>query len=247
MQLDLNDHVKELNDSTCIYKYFSECDFIKYILNDKTLLFKNVKNWKDSHEGRLKEFIEQTKRIETQQYLGCCWSLEQDDSLLYKDWNDGNSSANADLKKYGSDALWQIYSGNCGVRIQTTIGKVKQAIKSSHNIDLIKHGQVVYLPDFVNGLATTNVNENALFIKRIPFRHEMEYRFIVKDKNCQNSNVIININPFDLIDEVLISPGIGSDEAKIRSLYNKLTSHQCFGSYKVQISQLYGYISQEIT
>jgi len=138
--------------------------------------------------------------------------------------------------------MWQIYCREGGVRAQTTIGKFKEIIGSDHNIELFKHGAVTYLTKslFHQEARISNI-DNTLFVKRIPFRHEMEYRFIVKPIVDTQSHVT-KIKPFELFDSFLISPGMKNTEIEIsKCIYNKLTRL----TSSVNISQLYGSISQE--
>ncbi|SHN93124.1 hypothetical protein BHECKSOX_2178 [Bathymodiolus heckerae thiotrophic gill symbiont] len=110
--MDLNDEIKELPDETCIYKYIDTLSFLNYVLIEKTILFNNIKNWKDSDEGLLQGFICSKTNKEIPIYLGCCWSLEQENENLYRDDSDGLKQANSEIVEYGSDALWQIYCNN---------------------------------------------------------------------------------------------------------------------------------------
>jgi len=259
MNINISDYVRELPDDTPIYKYISKDVFFDHFFKEEgTIQFQKVSNWKDGQEGLLRDFIDKCKGEDGNiNYLGCCFSLEQDMSCAFEP--SLFVSANNELADFGSDAMWQIYCPNGGVRIKTTIGRVRSAIiKYCDQIEMIKHGKVLYLPNKVDPpFAKINIDKNALFIKRVSFRHEVEYRFVfcIKEKD----KAFLPFNPFDMVDEFLVSPADTPDAAMLaKCIYRKIyaeVERKVGYDYSVgkighkpvvRISQLYGEISQEM-
>lgn len=259
MNIDLSQHVMEMPDDTPIYKYMSRDVFFNHFFKNRgTIQFQQVSNWKDGQEGLLKEFIDKCQGEDRNiKYLGCCFTLEQDmscalDSSLYAAEND-------ELAEFGSDAMWQIYCPDGGVRVKTTIGKIRSAIGScDEGIKLIKNGKVFYLPNSLpSSYSISNVDNNSLFIKRVNFRHEVEYRFILEKKGGEK--FFLPVDPFEMVDEFLISPA-DTEDTKIlaKCMYRNITAEvEKEVGYKfsvgeveskppVRISQLYGCVSQEV-
>ncbi|OOV87272.1 hypothetical protein [Oceanospirillum linum] len=245
-----------LPDDTPIYKYIDKKTFFDYYLNtdQPTLLFRNIHEWYDSHEGRIKGMLkafdsktgiaQETQDI--QSYLGSCWALCTDDERLY-DSNIELELANNELVKFGSDAMWQTYCPEGGVRIQTTIGKLRGILEGFEYL----HGRMKYATQRVAvGRSRTGIKDGALFIKRIPFRHENEYRFIITLPK-QTQSLSLQFELMDLVDEFLVSPKKkqGCDSEQIKKAITKQTSYQLADFHftvgeretkpRIRISELY--------
>lgn len=249
--MDFNDYIYELGCETPIYKYISKKDFKEYYLCDSsTLLFQDVRNWKDGGEGLLNEFIEKCRGEKPTTFLGCCWTREKAPDRFYKDEGLAEK-ANESLASYGSDSMWQIYCPDGGVRIKTTIGKVHDII-SKNNLKIHKHAKVGYFSSSVG----CNVGSNAFFIKRPGFIHENEYRFILSP--CSRTEVSLEFELFDAIDEFLISPALSDQSNEARDIFrfiNEKIERDIGFDYsvgrrnnkpEVNISQLYDPVSQEV-
>ncbi len=95
---------------------------------------------------------------------------------------------------------------------------------------------------------------SALFMKRISFQYETEYRYIiVPNQHLKEDMITVPINDlYDFIDEILVSPATASNEWISRTLYKigyKISPpHSGLnaknGKQFRRISQLYGLISQ---
>ena len=141
-----------------------------------------------------------------------------------------------------SDAMWRIYSPESnGVRIRTTIPKLADSLASGlqpwQNVQCFI-GKVKYLNnkkmmDFANTVFKGKINPEAyelaktLLIKRPAFSHENEVRLLYFEKENGKSGSIYkyDIDPHDLIDQIMIDPRLDYSEfqkvkAEIKSKTN---------------------------
>lgn len=177
-----------------LYKYLSLDTFIEHVLLRGTILFQSVQNWPDCTEGKSLEVARaleglgqkispHTEELLAGNTLGCCWSLEHDCE---------------EFKRFGSDAMWQIYCRDGGVRIKTSFKKLEQALEGN-GIESEKQiaRKVTY------GMSSgTHIDQ--LFQKKKVYQHESEYRVILQ--KMPEPVLKLNINPIRFIDEVMISP-----------------------------------------
>ncbi len=130
-----------------------------------------------------------------------------------------------------SDAMWRIYSpSSSGVRIRTTIPKLAHSLASKlqpwQNVQCFI-GKVKYLNnanmmEFANTVFKGKINPQAyelaktLLIKRPAFRHENEVRLLYFEKDNGTSGNIYkyDVNPHDLIDQIMIDPRLDYAEFK---------------------------------
>lgn len=251
---------EKLPDDTAIYKYIDADTFFDYYLNtdQPTLLFRNIHEWYDSHEGLINDMLKafDNKRgiaqetRDLQSYLGSCWALCADDERLYGS-DEELELANNELVEFGSDAMWQTYCPIGGVRIQTTIGKLRNKLEGFEYV----HGLVKYASHKrAAGTTCSGIRDGALFTKRIPFRHENEYRFIITLPE-QTQSLSLRFELMELVDEFLISPKkkLGCDSEHIKKAITEKRSYQLADLHftsgeretkpRVRISKLYDKVS----
>jgi len=119
----------DLDLNTPIYKYLSMEAFF-FLLNYRRMMFSRLSTWPDAFEGAIFEFFKQIENDDNasskikNHFLGCSWTLQTEDSCFYND-ADEHEKAEEELRKSGSASMWEGYCKNGGVRIKTTIGKVK--------------------------------------------------------------------------------------------------------------------------
>jgi hypothetical protein len=124
-----------------------------------------------------------------------------------------------------SDAMWRIYSPNqLGVRIRTTRHKLRDQLNaaSTNNEIRFRIQSVKYKPESVlnyeiEAIADELANSfrlsqafDSLFMKRRAFKHEAEVRVAIYKKAADSADtplgVGVTIEPFDLIESILIDP-----------------------------------------
>lgn len=106
-----------------IYRIFG-IERLFQLINEETLALLAPRKWEDPYEKALQDLLETKNKFKI---YGLCWS-----------------------SRSRSDALWRIYSPNkLGVRVSTTIGRVIDSIRDSHefNNDNLFVGAVSYLPE----------------------------------------------------------------------------------------------------
>lgn len=245
-----------LPDNTPIYKYFSSITAIS-LFTSESLVFQRISNWKDAFEGfRFTFYMTKTadRKLRNELlYYGSSWTLQREDKRLYSS-DHLYAKANIEIEKNGSAAMWEDYCKDGGIRIKTTIGKMKEILSGYK--DMI-HASVFYEPGLDFELYPKEKEEH-LFHKRTCFRHENEYRFFIKNlKNVQIVKVPIS-NMTEFIEEVLIHPAAKNDAWKAQALYRLIANdlsynYDCNGEFRAKrkfpnchISQLYSLISEEL-
>lgn len=252
-----------LKSETPIYKYLSTEAFL-YLLHYRNLMFSNLSSWPDAFEGARFEFFKQMK-IEDEyhhktkdHFLGSSWTLQTENSCFYTD-PDEHEKAEEELRKCGSTSMWEGYCKNGGVRIKTTIGKIETVINEQESDYRCHKGEVHYEPSgYWKKTLSSSGLISKLFIKRVSFRHESEYRFIlVANEDIKTSPIFFNVGRlYDFVDEFLIAPATSNNIWIAKMLYQYAvststspdipgTNHKD-GEQYCRISNLYGNISEEI-
>lgn len=198
-----------------IYRIIPYNRFLELFNTKKNTLVK-TKKWEDTFENfalKSKLKFPDGSQIELDTYerlYGQCWT-----------------TSNA------SDAMWRIYSPDKrSVRIRTSVDKLLTSLLMANvNTSMTQEciGKVEYLPEreIVNR-AKTAFNNNgqmtfgslfrSLLVKRKAFEHEKEIRLIYLDWGYdlpKNDIYQYEIDPHDLISQVMIDPRISYDEFKV--------------------------------
>ena len=244
--------MENLPAETPIYRYMAIDTFLHFFTS-RSLAIQRVSSWPDFFEGKRFLFFKKNGLIDTQyspdDYFGSSWSLQQDDVRLFNSER-GFERSCEEIRELGSAAMWDAYCKGGGIRVKTTIGKVLAALGAHKEL---WHGKVYYEPslDFTKKPETI---EETLFHKRTCFRHEDEYRFILRSRDEVDLLHFEIGDMRDFIDELLVSP---SRSAWIsRAIYqlvayspislrredmNSKDNHQY-----CRISRMYGFISEDL-
>lgn len=97
--------------------------------------------------------------------------------------------------------MWKVYNKGITCRIQTTIDKLINAIKPEHGYDIL-------LSDVSYSNVKLDSADNYVFNKSIYYWGEQEMRMCVLSNE---DHVILNINPFSMIEGIVLSPFITKD------------------------------------
>lgn len=251
------------SEDTPLYKYLSTEAFL-HLIEFRRLMFSRITGWPDSFEGSRFAFLGKTDKLTDfpgrtkDDFFAMCWSLQVEDPRLFNDGAD-HKRAVEELRKNGSAAMWESYCRNGGVRIATTVGKLNSLIQSKANECTVFRGRVYYEP---TDSWTITINAptliSTLLHKRVSFRHENEYRYIlVPDRVILDPFVTIEVDSiYQLFDEILVSPATSGNKWVSRALYhvgvdltinrenNNMNSKD--GHQFCRISQLYSTIPQTI-
>jgi len=255
---------EDLPPETPLYRYLSTESFL-YLLEFARVMFSKISEWPDSFEGTRYEFLKKARDdkefSETQKddFFISCWTLQTEESCLYKDASVFDA-AQKELALHGSAAMWESYCRNGGVRIQTTLGKVQQLFQDKLSGWKIYRGKVYYEPadNWVMTLQTPSL-VSTLLHKRVSFRSESEYRFVLlPNAKVSEPRETVKIDDlYDFLDAILISPATSSNVWLSRTLYNiavgitiKPPKRTCINwkdeKQFCRISQLYKHISETV-
>jgi len=261
-EIDKDTLNNQLPDDTVLYKYLNVESYL-YLLQYQAINVSRIIDWPDYYEGLRFDFFKRahpeleldlaTNKLED--FFVSCWSLQEEDRRIY-DSDKEFDEANAELDKHGSAPMWESYCPNGGVRIKTTIAKLKQCFNSSFPEYKIIHGKVYYESrnTWTKTTNTTNILSNSLFHKMIPFRYESEYRYIVVNNKQNNSGIKFKLqveNLLEFIDGILVSPAMAKKSWPSKTLYDMSVNLTRGSNYKngeryCFISQLYDRISENI-
>lgn len=253
----------DLSGETPIYKYLSIEAFL-YLLEFRRLTFSRITNWSDAYEGSRFEFFKKIKQDhqfannEKQDFYASCWSLQTEELCLYETSAEYQKAID-ELQQNGSASMWGSYCKKGGVRVKTTLCKMNNLLEAELDKIAIFRGKVYYEPQG-SWNKTLKCSEliTTLLMKRVSFRHEAEYRYIlVPEEKEQTPTLTVKIeNLFDFFDEILIGPATVSTKWIPRTLYNMAVGlsigpnmqgiNHKNGKQFCKISQLYGHISQHI-
>ncbi len=262
-EICLFDGEQDLPEETPLYRYLSTESFL-HLMEFKRLLFTRITDWPDSFEGSRFAFLSKAhNQIDfpgrtKDDFFAICWSLQTEDRRLF-DHDADHDKAVEEIRENGSAAMWESYCKNGGVRIATTAGKLNKLFESRTADCKVFRGKVYYEPIDSWGVtikAPTLVS--TLLHKRVSFRYESEYRYIlVPDHATHDPVVTAEIDSiYQFLDEILVSPATSRNKWISRTLYqvgvdltinrenhcvNSKDSHQF-----CRISQLYNAISQTI-
>ncbi|MEA3333545.1 MAG: hypothetical protein U9Q58_08105 [Pseudomonadota bacterium] len=263
MEACVFDGETDLNPDTPIYQYMAIEKFL-YFLKYRQITFSKLSSWPDAREGARFEFIreihddEKYSQKTINHFLGSSWTLQIENQCKYSS-KDERQKAEEEIQKHGSASMWETYCRQGGVRIKTTIKKLENLVSGQHNNYQFYRGVAHYAPEnYWSKTLSTSGLISKLFIKRVPFRHESEYRFILDSENeIQVDHIFFDINNlYDFVDEFLIAPATSKDIWISRMLYHYAVSitnspeingtNQKTDMKYCRISQLYGNISHEI-
>lgn len=253
---------RHVSEDTALYKYLSIEGFL-FLLEYRQLIFSKITQWPDAYEGGRFEFFMRIKKDQPfsdktkNDFYGSCWSLQSEHRSLYKSTSDYENAV-SELRKDGSASMWEAYCPRGGVRIKTTITKIIAALEQYLTNCEVFRGKVFYEPATSWSKTMKTKDLVSLFLmKRIPFRHESEYRFILVPNHAQPTvtNIAVPIgNWFDFIDEILVSPCTDQNKWISRTIYNMAiraaikSGNTCInwknGGQYCHISQLYGNVTE---
>jgi len=203
-----------------IYRIFS-FDRLKEIFESNSLTLVKPKLWDDPFENFIlnstgvlpdgREFQNEFR----DSFYGQCWSFTKE-----------------------SDAMWRIYSHEKnGVKVKTTINKLFKPLFLYGGVHHKINGNLYNLKSFIGRVKYQSAERlmrmltdrermsNKIFdqtgwgqasspyFKRWAFRHENEVRLMFNEPyNCQDRFFSLDIDPFDLIDEIVFDPRMSFED-----------------------------------
>lgn len=206
------------SDETEIYKYINHA-YIRSLLEDKKLFFCQIEKWPDMTEGFLDGIVNPENR--TLRY-GSCWTQHQGVERIVDERQ--KDKALKAVKLNGIDSMWRTYCPDGGVRIRTTIGKIRAVVEKYCNEAgaVFRDGLVVY----EHHADTKQYQIDQLCFSKSPnFYTDDEYRFVIAAKEAAKEGIFVPIeNVAHFVDEVLVSPAMLNDP-------NSLAMSRCIYDY----------------
>jgi Protein of unknown function (DUF2971) len=244
-----------------LYRYMSLSQ-LRYFLRDGITLTR-VTKWPDRMETADFEFLQSvghnSETRNKKDFFASCWTFDQ---ILDFEMPSNFSPirANNELRKDGFAAMWENYCKDGGVRISTTVEKLCNVFKEStiYSQEKIFYGPVHYCAqNDPMRLSDIKKIERTFFYKRIGFRHEAEFRFILNLKEDNSDYLSINISDYrDFLDEILIFPLKDNYLDKLANCLHqrgvdlistpKTGTNMKSGQQFCRCSQLYGVVSETI-
>jgi len=249
-----------LPPDTRIYRYLSIDGFDRF--RKRGVGLTRISTWPDRFEASDFAFFANAKRLHDPRskasFFASCWTLEREEPSLF-DCHDSYKRAQEELERDGSGSMWEAYCGQGGVRICTTLGKLDQAfLKRLSKAKNIYRGRVRYLAaDDPRRVLSKNQLEEVLFYKRIGYRHETEYRYVLHNSEVQSDYITAPIDDYySFLDEVLVFPlKNGRTDEIANELHGRgvsIASGPTIGTNTkgprrfCRVSQLYGLASETI-
>ncbi len=209
---------KTPDDTSMIWRYMNY-DRFKFLVKEQKLYFCSVDTIKrdDPYEGS---------------YYACDLLNEVDPSIAQNFVKQANSCGPSiavncwHLSKSESMAMWKLYSGDKGIAIQTTVGKLKVAFDGFK--DIVYIGEIVYTDEPIEHPNGWTVDMfMSCMTKRKCFEHEKELRAFIWNTTKQvtrekDGSVIVPIKVNSLAEKVYLSPtSKGCLRAKVNALMKK--------------------------
>lgn len=248
---------------TPLYRYMSIESFL-YFLQFQRIRLSKITEWPDSYEGTRFDFLKRLKNdqfsnISKDSFYASCWTLQTEERSIYGGREDHFNNAQEELARNGSAAMWHSYCQDGGVRIKTTLGKLDFLFNGCLPNWKVFRGKVYYEASKTWGKTLSASSLVATLLhKRVSFRSEAEYRFIVVPENDVDSSAKDGLpikDLYDFVDEILISPATSRNKWVSRTLYNiavnsvsirppHFTINSKGGQKYCRISQLYNTVSE---
>lgn len=237
--------------NTPIYRIFS-LDRLLEALKDKQFCLVKPEAWDDPYEnfvlnskGITKNNIEVGLEPIKECYYGQCWSLKEECDGLWRNYT-SNSCVTCNSEAFKNRHGKHPISG----KVKTTVGKLMNAFYNENNRfhSLCYYiGKVKYVGDddikevVKNAMKVATCQDNywqmmTLLIKRKPFEYENEVRLLYykTDQDDLGDLFKFNINPDELIDEIILDPWVKSEQSG--SIIQQI---QKYYKGKVSVSKLY--------
>lgn len=189
-----------LSDEVEIFKYIPEAH-IKSLLEKNNLYFSRVNRWPDMMELYLDKLV--NPKLTSKRY-GSCWTLHKGIGCVVDEGSRQNALES--VRRNGLDSMWKTYCPQGGVRIGTTLGKVRAVLKDYQNVTgLSVQEGVVFYKHYKN--VTKDQVSDLCFSKSPCFYTDDEYRFVITAADGEAKHLDVSIpNVAHFIDEILVSP-----------------------------------------
>lgn len=187
------------NENLVVWKYLDLSKFLEMLLSQKLFMSRSDK-FEDQYEGTFSEpTYEEIKKIAANNPKFLDYYKSHREQVVISSWH---------ANEYESFAMWQIFTkNNEGLAIQSTIGKLKEALKAEKNYEQYI-GEVNYI-DYKKEYIPFEDTFFPFLFKRKSFQYEREIRIISDtsgDSISINEGLKIDVNINQLIEKIYIHP-----------------------------------------
>ncbi|KIX22104.1 hypothetical protein SY27_05420 [Flavobacterium sp. 316] len=187
------------NPETIVWKYLDLSKFLDMLLSKKLFMSRSDK-FEDQYEGTFSEpTFEEIKKIAVNNPKFLDYYKSHREKVVISSWH---------ANEYESFAMWQIFTkNNEGLAIQSTIGRIKEALKSEKHFEQYI-GEVNYI-DYKKEYIPFDDTFFPFLFKRKSFQYEREIRIISDVSNSKisiNDGLKIDVDINQLIEKIYIHP-----------------------------------------
>ncbi|MCG2610518.1 hypothetical protein LZZ90_03230 [Flavobacterium sp. SM15] len=187
------------NPDTVIWKYMDLSKFLDILISGKMFMSRSDK-FEDQYEGTFSEpTFEEIKKISENNPKFLDYYKSHRENVVISSWH---------TNEYESFAMWQVFTkNNEGLAIQSTIGKLKEALAMERNFEQYI-GEVNYI-DYKKELIPFDDAFFPFLFKRKSFQYENEIRVIsdvTPQKLSINEGLKIDVDITKMIEKIYIHP-----------------------------------------
>lgn len=187
------------NDNLVVWKYLDLSKFLDMLLSQKLFMSRSDK-FEDQYEGTFSEpTFEEIKKIAANNPKFLDYYKSHRERVVVSSWH---------ANEYESFAMWQIFTkNNEGLAIQSTIGKLKEALKAEKQFEQYI-GEVNYI-DYKKEYIPFEDTFFPFLFKRKSFQYEREIRIISDTSEnaiAINDGLKIDVIINQLIEKIYIHP-----------------------------------------
>lgn len=180
-----------------VWRYMSFVSLTS-ILQLKSLFFTRIAKLKDPYEGTMPEVLQNYFGDETMEICGA--KVRVLDILKLQS---RLSCVNCwHVNDVESAAMWELYSSESGVAIQSSVGGLIQGFRGASNLKMALVQYVDFDGKSLPGLPYPT------YLKRKSFSHENELRLVIEDADAGThpDGLLVSANLSQLIERVYVSP-----------------------------------------
>jgi hypothetical protein len=193
----------ELNNTTFVARYMDFPEFLELL--NRVLKFTSLKKLKEHHIFEF-DFDVVKMKVDREKHENSEFTPDEiDDALQRKDWSESWFCSSWTQSRQESMALWKIFGAmGKGIRIESTVGNVKNSIRKEYWPFPIYAHRVEY-----HEKSRSDEIFEAIYTKRKEFRYESEVRFAGQVPFPQGKQYKgFWIDPSALLKRVVVGPEI---------------------------------------
>ena len=190
---DSTDALEAVPEETTLWKYLNFRKFVSLLETD-SLYFPSPSQFTDPFEGRVPAALLNVLPTRAMKIEFADMLLTTQTAVAVDCWH---------ANEYESEAMWKIYSGEKGIAIQTTAGRLLMSLGNRDSFQLRK---VQYIDYHDPGVLETFDVYLPFQCKRKSFEHEREVRVITSDVGDGGTGRYCRVDTEQLLQRVFVAP-----------------------------------------